>query len=93
MRRSKLSLIVLLALSLTICMSTNLLAESLAPVNINTATLEELTTLTRIGPQYAQRIIDFRNTEGPFATPEEIMQVKGIGLKTWEANKDRIVVE
>jgi len=62
-------------------------------INLNTATLEELMTLDRIGPKYAQRIIDYRETYGPFEKIEDIMKVKGIGLKTFEANKDKITVE
>ena len=62
-------------------------------VNLNTATLEELMTLDRIGPKYAQRIIDYRETYGPFEKIEDIMKVKGIGPKTFEANKDKITVE
>jgi competence protein ComEA len=62
-------------------------------INLNTATLEELMTLDRIGPQYAQRIIDYRDTYGPFEKIEDIMKVKGIGPKTFEANKDRLTVE
>jgi competence protein ComEA len=62
-------------------------------INLNTATLEELMTLERIGPKYAQRIIDFRDTYGPFEKIEDIMKVKGIGPKTFEANKDKITVE
>jgi len=62
-------------------------------INLNTATLEELMTLDRIGPKYAQRIIDYRDTYGPFENIEDIMKVKGIGPKTLEANKDRLTVE
>jgi competence protein ComEA len=62
-------------------------------VNLNTATSEELMTLDRIGPKYAQRIIDYRETYGPFEKIEDIMKVKGIGPKTFEANKDKITVE
>lgn len=62
-------------------------------VNINTAGVEKLTTLDRIGPKYAQRIINFREKNGPFQKPEDIMKIKGIGPKTFEANKDRIVVD
>ena len=62
-------------------------------INLNTATLEELMTLERIGPKYAQRIVDYRETNGPFEKIEDIIKVKGIGPKTFEANKDKITVE
>ena len=62
-------------------------------INLNTATLEELMTLERIGPKYAQRIIDYRETNGPFEKIEDIMKVKGVGPKTFDANKDLITVE
>ena len=61
-------------------------------ININTAPVEQLSELDRVGAKYAQRIVEYRENVGPFKTPEEIMNVKGIGKKTWEANKDRIVV-
>lgn len=69
------------------------LAEDALMININTATLEELVKLDRIGPKYAQRIIDYREGVAPFSTPEDIMNVKGIGIRTYEANKDIISVE
>ncbi|MBN1829384.1 MAG: helix-hairpin-helix domain-containing protein [Deltaproteobacteria bacterium] len=62
-------------------------------ININTAPVEELVKLKRIGPSYAQRIVDYRKTQGPFKKPEDIMKVQGIGMKTLEANKDRIVCQ
>ena len=67
-------------------------AAAMEKVNINTATVAELTTLERVGAKYAQRIVDYREHVEPFKQPEEIMKVKGNGKKTWEANKDRIEV-
>jgi len=61
-------------------------------VNINEATVDELTQLKNIGPAYAERIVQYREENGPFEKPEDITRVKGIGPKTWELNKDRIVV-
>ncbi len=54
-------------------------------VNINTATSEELQTLPRVGPATAQRIIEFRETNKGFKSAEELMNVRGIGAKTFDA--------
>jgi competence protein ComEA len=69
------------------------LAQEQVKININKATVDELVTLKRIGPSYAQRIVDYRNENGPFQKPEDIMQVRGIGMKTYEANKSIIICE
>jgi competence protein ComEA len=61
-------------------------------VNINTADREQLMSLKYVGESLAEKIVEFRK-DRPFQTPEEIMNVKGIGEKIFEANKDRIVVK
>jgi competence protein ComEA len=52
-----------------------------APVNLNTATLEQLDTLDGVGPGIAQRILDYREQHGGFARVEELGEVPGIGPK------------
>jgi competence protein ComEA len=69
------------------------LAQEAEKININKASAVELTQLTRIGPKLSERIVEYREKHGPFERPEDIMQVKGIGPKTFELNKDRITTE
>jgi competence protein ComEA len=62
-------------------------------VNINSADVEELTDLPGIGPAYAQRIVDYRKEYGPFKTIEDLLNVRGIGDRTFEKIRDRITVK
>lgn len=59
-------------------------------VNVNTAPLEELETLTGIGPALAQSIIDYRTEHGPFTSEEELLNVKGIGEAKLEGFRAQI---
>ena len=69
------------------------LAQEAEKININKASAVELTQLKRIGPKLSERIVEYREKHGPFERPEDIMQVRGIGPKTFELNKDRITTE
>lgn len=73
--------------------ATEAAAKPLLPININTATADELTILPRIGPKIAARIIEYRTLHGNFTAKEDLIQVKGIGPKTFENLKDLITVE
>jgi len=69
------------------------LAQETEKININKASAVELTQLKRIGPKLSERIVEYREKHGPFERPGDIMQVRGIGPKTFELNKDRITTE
>ena len=62
------------------------------PVNLNTATATELMQLPRVGPKMAQRIVAFRQEHGPFQRPEDLMNIKGIGEKTFRRLQPYITV-
>lgn len=90
--KGKKAFVFLIAALFLISFTSVALAQGGGKVNINTASAEELTTLKRVGPSYAKRIIDYREQNGPFEKPQDIMKVPGIGEKTWEANSDLITV-
>ncbi len=62
-------------------------------VNINTADAATLDrVLVNIGPAKAEAIVAYRKTNGAFKSAEQLAMVKGVGLKTIEKNRDRILV-
>ncbi len=67
-------------------------AYSSAIINLNTAGLDELMTLAGIGQVRAQAIIDYRLENGCFNCVEDLLEVTGIGEKTFEKIADRLVV-
>jgi len=66
--------------------------EQSGKINTNTADKQELEKITGVGPVIAQRIIDYRNKNGPFQTIEDIKKVNGIGDKTFEKMKNEITI-
>lgn len=63
-----------------------------ALVNVNTADAAALETLPRVGPALAQRILDWREANGAFASVDQLGEVSGIGEKTLEGFRDRVTV-
>jgi comEA protein len=68
-------------------------ATNSTKININTATAEELETLPQIGATRAARIVEYRESYGPFQTIEEIKNVSGIGEVIFSELKDLIEVD
>lgn len=93
MEKIKKTLALLSIFAVLVMFSANVYAQEKGKVNINTATVKELVQLKGVGNQYAQKIVSYREAEGPFKKPEDIMNVQGVGQKTWEMNKDLIVVD
>lgn len=67
--------------------------EANAPVNINTASVAELTTLNGIGEKKAQLFLDYREENGLFMKLEDIKNIPGIGDKTFESLKPYITID
>ena len=63
------------------------------PVNINTADVKELMKLEGVGRRVAEKIVEYRDSHGPFKKPEELRKVEGIGSGLWEKNRTRIVIK
>ena len=61
-------------------------------VNINRASVTELDTLPGVGPSTAQAIVDYRSANGPFGSPEDLLNVKGIGPAKFEAMRKLVGV-
>lgn len=68
-------------------------STSMEKVNINAATVEQLTALPGIGPAIAGGIVEYREKNGAFRQVEDLLRVKGIGEKKLEAVRGMVVVE
>ena len=63
-------------------------------VNINTATAQEIAeALNGIGLSKAEKIVEYRDANGPFVHIDELVNVKGIGLRTVDKNRDVIALD
>ena len=62
-------------------------------VNINKASAAELAKLQEVGPKFAVRIIEYRQKYGPFKLTEELMEIRGIGPRTYDKIRDQIIAQ
>jgi competence protein ComEA len=62
-------------------------------ININTANVSELMSLTGVQKRTAEKIVEYRQAHGRFKSPEDVVKVDGIGHALYEKNRTRIVVE
>ena len=68
------------------------IVPDLSPLDLNTATEEELMELPGIGEELARRIVEYRTEHGPFSDVQQIMDVPGIGEGKFAAMEGRITV-
>jgi len=88
----RLFVIILINLAFCLIASANQKKGPLRQVNINTATRTELVQIPKIGEKTAEQIVEFRKINGPYKRIEEIMNIKGIGEKTFLSIKPYITV-
>ena len=93
MLHRKMVISVLVAVLVGLAGVINVNAADQKKININTASAEELTQLKGIGASHAANIIEYREKNGPFRNPEDLIQVPRIGQKTFEKNKDLITIQ
>ena len=93
MTRTKKMVFLCIALAMVMTFSAPAWSGDAGKINLNKATAAELSQLKGIGMKYAEKIVEFRDKNGPFKQVEDILKVQGIGPKTLEKNKDRISVE
>ena len=89
----RLGILALLVIFVILAGVISLYAGEVAKININTASAQDLTQLKGIGPSHAAKIVEYRKKNGPFKLPEDVVKVPGIGQKTFENNKNLILVK
>ncbi len=75
-------------------LSASILGFAATPLDINTANADALAeTLQGVGASRAQAIVAYRDSNGPFVRVDDLAQVKGIGQRTVDLNRDRMTVD
>lgn len=62
-------------------------------INLNTADVTQLQELKGVGPKTAEAIVQWRDSQGPFTSVDQLLAIKGIGEKTLAKMRDSLVVQ
>ncbi|MFO7581964.1 ComEA family DNA-binding protein [Guyparkeria sp.] len=79
--------------ALAAVLSVPVTATAAETLDLNQASAEELVQLDGIGPVYAERIVDYRDENGPFDSVDQLTEVNGIGPKTLDDLRDQLLVD
>lgn len=82
-----------LLLCISLGVSSGVLAQEVAPINVNTADAELLAELPGVGPSRADAIIEERETNGAFDSAADLERVSGIGPATVDRMRDQVTFE
>lgn len=93
LNKGKVIFVVCFIVALALCAAPVSAADKGSKININNAGVEELTQLKGIGPVIAERIVEYREKNGSFEKPADIINVNGIGEKSFQSFKDKITVK
>ncbi len=82
-----------LLLSVSLGLSSGVMAQEVAPINVNTADAELLAELPGIGPSRAEALIEEREANGAFESVEDLERVSGIGPATVDRMREQVTFE
>ncbi len=93
MMRRALPILVLVLAAATLAAAADTAPAPAGVVNVNTASVQQLQLLPRVGPALASRIIEFREANGPFAAVDELVAVRGVGERSLELMRPYLTVK
>ncbi len=90
-KRTVVNLLVFMAFLM--CLAMPLQVQGAGQIDLNTATVTELQSLPSVGPKTAEKIVEYREKHGAFHSVDELVNVKGIGMKKLERIRSMVTVD
>ena len=92
MRKRGKCLIIVLFIGIVLTLSVTAMAEETGKIDLNKATIEDLVKIKGIGQVYAERIVEYREKNGPYKNIEDLLAIKGIGEKKLESIRELLII-